>query len=312
MEIKKYIDAIKKELTQSPKKIAVAGADNETILQCIRKFKDEKIADAILIGDETKIKDTSKKISIDISDLEILNTSSDTESAKIASKLVHENKYDIFAKGSIETSIMMKSVLDKEYGLRTDKNISLVSVFETGIEQKNKLIFITDPGIRPYPNLEQKIALINNAVIVANAFGYKNPKVAIITAIEEVNPKMKETVEADLLSKMNDEGKIKNCIVDGPLSIDLAIDENATRLKHIENRKIKGDADILIFHDIHAANIAYKIFTHLLKWRTGNVLVGTSKPCIVTSRADTSDVKYLSILCSIIYHEYLEKKINEK
>ena len=107
---------------------------------------------------------------------------------------------------------------------------------------------------------------------------------------------------------MNDNGEIKGCIVDGPLSLDLAVDPTACEMKKITNRKIKGDADILIFHDIHSANYAYKIFTHLLKWNVGSVLVGTKAPCILTSRSDTFDVKFNSILLSRLYYDYLSSK----
>ena len=121
---------------------------------------------------------------------------------------------------------------------------------------------------------------------------------------------MKETVEADKLSKMNDNGEIKGCIVDGPISLDLALDPEACVMKKFNNRKIQGDADILIFHDIHSANYAYKIFTHLLKWKTGSILVGTKAPCILTSRSDSLETKFNSIILSGLYYDYLSSKKN--
>ena len=304
----KMIEKLKKQNTIA--KMVVAGADNESILECCRKVKDLKIAESILVGDKNSIIEISSKINVNISDFEIIDIKEENEIAKYSSKLVHDEKANIFAKGSIETKALMQAILNKEIGIKEDNNISLVSIFEMNQEGKSRLIMISDPGIRPYPTFEEKISIINHAVEVAHVIGIKNPKVAVLAAIEVVNPKMKETVEADKLSKMNDKGEIKGCIVDGPLSLDLALDPEACTLKKINNRKIQGDADILIFHDIHSANYAYKIFTHLLKWKTGSVMVGTKYPCILTSRSDSFDVKFNSIILSGLYYEFLSNKKN--
>ena len=302
----KIIEKLQKQ--NKTTKMVVAGADNESVLECCRKVKDLKIADSILVGDKNSIIEMSSKINVNISDFNIIDIKDEDEIARYSSKLIHEGKVNIFAKGSIETKPMMKAILDKEIGIKIDKNISLTSIFEMHQNDKTRLILISDPGIRPYPTLEEKVSIINHSVEVAHVIGIENPKVAVLAAIEVVNPKMKETVEADKLSKMNDNGEIKGCIVDGPLSLDLAIDPEACVMKKINNRKIQGDADILIFHDIHSANYAYKIFTHLLKWRTGSIMVGTKAPCILTSRSDTFDVKFNSILFSRLYYDYLLSK----
>ena len=289
-------------------KMVVAGADNETTLECCRKVKDLKISDSILVGDKKSIIEMSSKMNIDISDFEIVDIQGEEEIAKYSIKLVHEGKANIIAKGSIETKTALKAALDKEIGIRNDNNISLTGIFEIPQKDKTRFLLMADHAIRPYPTLEEKVSIINHSVELANMVGIENPKVAIITAVEFVNPKMKETVEADKLSKMNDNGEIKGCIVDGPLSMDLAIDPEASVLKKINNRKIKGDADILIFHDIHAANIIYKTFIHLLKWKGGNVVVGTKAPIIIASRADSLEVKFYSFLLSYLYYLYFSNK----
>ena len=289
-------------------KMVVAGADNETTLECCRKVKDLKISDSILVGDKKSIIEMSSKMNIDISDFEIVDIQGEEEIAKYSIKLVHEGKANIIAKGSIETKTALKAALDKEIGIRNDNNISLTGIFEIPQKDKTRFLLMADHAIRPYPTLEEKVSIINHSVELANMVGIENPKVAIITAVEFVNPKMKETVEADKLSKMNDNGEIKGCIVDGPLSMDLAIDPEASVLKKINNRKIKGDADILIFHDIHAANIIYKTFIHLLKWKGGNAVVGTKAPIIIASRADSLEVKFYSFLLSRLYYLYFSNK----
>ena len=312
MEKISNFEKIKEKLQKRNKitKMVVAGADNESILECCRNLKDLKITDSILVGDKQSIIEMSSKIKINISDFEIVDMKDENEISRYSSKLIHDGKANIFAKGSVETKPMMKAILDKEIGIKDDNNISLTSIFEMNQNGKSRLLLISDPGIRPYPTLEEKISIINHSVEVAHVIGIENPKVAVLSAIEVVNPKMKETVEADKLSKMNDNGEIKGCIVDGPISLDLALDPEACILKKFNNRKIQGDADILIFHDIHSANYAYKIFTHLLKWKTGSILVGTKAPCILTSRSDNFDTKFNSIILSGLYYDYFSNKKN--
>ena len=289
-------------------KMVVSGADNESILKCCRKVKDLKIVDSILVGDKKSILEMSSKLNINISDFDVIDLKDEDEIAKYSAKLTHDGKVNIFAKGSIETKPMLKAVLDKDIGIKDDNNISLTGIFEMKQNENIRLILISDPAIRPYPSLEEKVSIINHSVELAHMLRIENPKVAVLAAIEVVNPKMIETIEADKLSKMNDNGEIKGCIIDGPLSLDLAIDPEAWILKKINNRKIQGDADILIFHNIHAANYIYKTFTHLLKWKSGNIIVGTKSPCIITSRSDSFDIKFNSIILSGLYYEYLSNK----
>ena len=303
-ELKEFL--IKKvQALGSLKKMVIAGSDNESILESCRLAKDLKVVDCVLVGDKKSTLEIAKKANIDISDFEMIDVQGgEVESAKTAVKLVHDGKADMYCKGSVETKVAIQAVLNKEYGLRRG-TISSVSVFNN--PEKKKLLFMTDATIRPYPNLQEKVTLINSAVELAAALGIKNPKVAPLAAIEVVNPKFPETVEADELTKMNDRGEIKNCIVDGPLSFDLAIDPEAARLKKITHRKIQGDADILLFPNLHAANIGYKMFTHIAKWSGGNVITGTSRPVVVPSRSDSSDNKLHSILLAALYADYLAK-----
>ena len=163
--------------------------------------------------------------------------------------------------------------------------------------------YLTDPSVIPYPGLKEKVQLIKNAVKFAESTGLKNPKVAAVAAISMVNPRMPETMEAEQLSKMNDKGQIKDCIVDGPLSLDLAISPESAKIKH-SNRKINGDADIILFPDVHAANIAYKILTHLSNAKSGNIIIGTRQPVILSSRSDTVEVKLNSIILGFTYYKF--------
>lgn len=280
------------------KKVAVANAQDEPVLEAVKIAKERNIADAILVGDEDKIKEIAAGLSMDLSQFEVIDVKDMTEAALTAVKLVHDGKADMYMKGLIDTKGFLKSILDKEVGLRTGKPLSHVAVFEIkGIEQ---LLFLTDVAFMTYPTLEDKVSLINNAVDVAKACGIETPKVAPVAAVEVVNPKMPATVEAAELTRMNDEGEITGCIVDGPLSVDLAIYPEAAKHKGATDRKIVGDADIILFPDIHAGNLAYKFLVHTSEFKNGCILAGTSAPAILTSRSDSTETKVNSIALAAV------------
>ena len=301
---KNFDDLYKRVAGCSKKKVSVAVAQDAPVLEAVEEARVKGIADAILVGDKDKIEAIAKEIGIDINNFEVIDEKDDVEAAKKAVSLVHDGTADMYMKGLVDTKTFLKSVLDKEVGLRTDKVLSHVCVFE--IKGRDKLMFVTDVAFLPYPTLEEKVAIINNTVEIANACGVDMPKVAPVTAVEVVNPKMPETVEAAELTKMNDEGIIKNCIVDGPLSVDIAIDEESAKHKGAGSRKIAGDADILLMPDIQAGNIAYKILTHLVDGKNGNILTGTKKPVILTSRSDSKEVKVNSLALGAVVAEYLK------
>ena len=290
------------------KKIAVAGGDNLTMLQACRKAKDMKIADCILFGISKKIKDKAASNNLDISDFEIIEEPNDSQCALSAAEYVREGKADIYAKGSLETKYSLNAVFDSKRGLRHVHIISALSILEA--PKINRILIFTDCHVRPYPSMVEKISSINNAVEVAKSFGIEMPKVAAVSGVEKVNPKMKETGEAHLLSKLHDDGEIKGCIVDGPLSFDLAVNSKVPKYKGMEKRKIRGDADVILFSNIHTANIAYNLMVHLIKAKSATIIAGTIAPVVFNSRDDTAEAKFHSIVFSVLYSEYLlqEKK----
>ena len=267
------------------------------VLQAVKAAKEQNIATAILVGDEAKIREIAASIDMDLTDFEIINEP-DTEAAALkAVELVHNGKADILLKGLLETKTFLKSVLNKEVGLRTGKMLSHVCVFE--IEGINRLLFFTDVAFNTYPTLADKVNIINNAVEVAHACGIECPKVAPLCAVETVNPKMQPTVDADNLTKMYEGGDFKGCQIYGPLSMDLAIDPEAAVHKGVTN-PVAGHADILLFPNIDAGNITYKILVRTAKVKIGNVLVGTSAPVVLTSRSDDFQTKLNSIALATV------------
>ncbi len=303
---KTYDDLLAKVAACPVKKVAVACAQDDAVLEAVKAAKERNIADAILVGDEQKIKTIADVLKMDVKDFEIIDVKDTYEAALTAVKLVHDGKADMYMKGLIDTKSFLKSVLDKEVGLRTDKTLSHVCVFD--IEGIDRLLFLSDVAFIPYPDLETKANIIRNTVEIAQACGVDNPKVAPLAAVEVVNPKMPCTVEAEELTKMNEAGDIKDCIVDGPLSLDLAIEPQAAFHKGTTDRKIVGDADILLFPDIQAGNITYKSLVHTAPCKNGNILTGTKAPVILTSRSDEFEAKVNSIALGAVVAEALNNK----
>lgn len=294
---KSFEELISKANQKTLKKVSVSNAQDEPVLQAVKAAKEQNIATAILVGDEAKIREIAASIDMDLTDFEIINEP-DTEAAALkAVELVHNGKADILLKGLLETKTFLKSVLNKEVGLRTGKMLSHVCVFE--IEGINRLLFFTDVAFNTYPTLADKVNIINNAVEVAHACGIECPKVAPLCAVETVNPKMQPTVDADNLTKMYEGGVFKGCQIYGPLSMDLAIDPEAAVHKGVTN-PVAGHADILLFPNIDAGNITYKILVRTAKVKIGNVLVGTSAPVVLTSRSDDFQTKLNSIALATV------------
>lgn len=297
---KNFDDLFSKLKVAQIKKLSVAVAQDEPVLEAVKAAKDRGIANAILVGDKSKIEEVASKINMDLTDFEIIHEEDVKKATLKAIQLVSSGEADMVMKGLIDTATFLRSVLNKEVGLRTGKLMSHVSVFE--IKGIDRLILLTDAAFNTYPDLKQKVQIINNSVMVANACGIENPKVAPICAVEIVNTDMPATVDAALLSKMSDRGQIKGCIVDGPLALDNAISEEAAHHKGVTG-KVAGKADILLLPNIDVANVMYKSLTYTAETRNGGILVGTSAPVILTSRADSFETKVNSIALAALVSE---------
>lgn len=302
---KGFSDLLAKVSQCDKKKVAVAVAQDKAVLEAVKAAKERNIADAILVGDEAKIREIAAEINMDLSGYEIINEPEIVPASLTAVKLVHDGKADMYMKGLLDSKTFLKSVLDKEVGLRTGAPLSHVCVFE--IPGIDRLVFLTDVAFMPYPTLEDKVCIINYTVEVAKACGVDCPKVAPLAAVEVVNPKMPVTLEAAELTKMNEEGKITGCIVDGPLSLDIALYKEAAEEKGALGRKVAGDADILLFPDIHAGNLVYKAIVHMVDVKNGCILTGTQAPVILTSRSDTFETKVNSIALAAVVAEEMKK-----
>jgi phosphate butyryltransferase len=268
--------------------IVLAGAEDIESIKAIKSTLDFGIS-AILVGNKDVIKRHLNALQVD---LPIIHSADEAESSEKAVKLINEGKANILMKGLVKTATLLKAVLNKEWGLRTGNLLSHVAILETpGLD---RLIFVTDGGMIIRPDLNQKIGIIQNAVNLAHDLGYEQPNVALITAVEVVNPDMPETLEAAIISKMADRKQIKGCNIDGPLGLDNALNLMAAQIKKVES-EVAGKADILVVPDIHSGNFLGKSAVYLAKGKIAGLVVGAKVPIIIVSRADSSESKRNSI-----------------
>jgi len=283
--------------TKPPKRqtVAVAAAEDSVVLQTLVDAYKEGIADAVLCGDETRIREIAQAKGIDISPFAIMHAADEKKAAAAAVAAVREGKADMLMKGLLQTSSLLKAVLDKEHGLRGSGLISHVAVTYSPI--LDRTLFLSDGGMITYPDLAAKAKIIDNAVLAAKGMGVVLPKVAVLAAVETVNPDMQPTIDAAALTQMNRRGQIKGCIVDGPLAMDVALSPYAAEHKGIKS-EVAGYADILIFPNIEAGNCALKIFTCAANGIFGGVVMGAAAPIVLSSRGDSEQGKLFSIACA--------------
>lgn len=294
---KNFVELLKLAQEKGPKKISVAVAEDPDVLSSIKVAKELGIADPILVGNREKIEEIAKEIGFNLNNIEILDEKDAILAARKATELVSSGKAQILMKGLVDTSVIMKQVLDAQIGLRSENVISHVAVFE--VPTYHKIFLVTDAAMILAPDLKQKKEIIDNAVGLAISLGIKMPKVAVLAAKEKVNPKMEATVHAKELSDMNKRGEIKNCIVDGPFALDNAINKESAKIKGIDS-VVAGDADILLAPNIEAGNVLYKALTFFANAKSAGLIVGTKAPIVLTSRADNEEAKLNSIALAVL------------
>ena len=272
--------------------MVVACAADEHVLEAVELARENNIINGILVGDKEKILQILKSLKINSSNYTIIDEKDKVKACQKSVKLVSSNDNYFLMKGLIDTSVLLKAALNKEYGLRTKNRISHVSVFEVGTH--HKLIFMSDGAMNIAPTLDEKRQIIENSVAIANAVGLNNPKVGILAAVEKVNPQMEATLDAEKLVQMNKDGIIKGCIVGGPFALDNAINTEAAKHKGIKD-PIAGEIDILIMPRIEAGNIFYKTMMFLSNAKSASVIAGAKRPIVLTSRADSTISKFNSI-----------------
>ncbi len=300
--IKNFSDVMRVAKERGPKTISVACADDEEILIAINSAKKEGIINAILIGDQEKIQAISEENHIDLQQFEVIDIKDNVEASRKAVQLVSAGKAHMVMKGLVDTSIILRAVLDKEIGLRTGNILSHVAVFEVG--GYDRMFFVTDAAMNIAPDLQTKKQILENAVTVAQALDIEKPKAAVICAKEKANPKMPDTLDAVELEQMNKRGEIKGCLVGGPFALDNAVSVEAAEHKGIFH-PVAGHADILLAPDIKAGNVLYKSMVYFAGAKSAGIIVGAKAPIILTSRADNDEAKLYSIALGVLCSERL-------
>ena len=280
-------------------RVAVAGAHDPVVLDVLCDAAKQGFAAPIMYGDQGKIRALAAEGHLSLGGCEIVDVSNQVGAARLAAEACSSGAADVLMKGNVTTATIMKAALDKDIGIKTDRLMSHVAVFE--VKDYKRIMLMSDGGIVIEPDLEQKVEIVENAVEVARALGIKVPKVALLSSIEIVNVRMKSAMDAAIISKMAERGQIKGAIVDGPLAFDNAVSEEAARHKGIKSQ-VAGKADILVVGHADVGNVLYKTLTYFCGQRaqTAGVIVGGRVPMIVVSRADTYDARLNSIAVACI------------
>ena len=288
----KNFEQLKEMLKAMPvkRKVAVVPAQDEHTLEAISHAYRDGMVEPVLIGDEPKIREILAQIGTDADKMTIIHVEDPTEAIQKAADMARDGEVDCIMKGKTETGALMKVLVNRERGIRKNDTMSLLAFMES--PNYHKVFAITDVGLLTYPSKDQKKAAIQNAVEAFHALGVEQPKVAILAAVEKVNPKMKETVEA---AEIKEEG-VEGCIIEGPISYDLAMDPASAPIKGYVS-PVAGDADLLVVPDIVSGNIAAKTITVIGGGRTGGVVLGAKVPVLLVSRADD---KYMSIVIAAL------------
>jgi phosphate butyryltransferase len=274
------------------KLVLAAAQDHHSLSAVLRAWKDG-IIEPILIGDKEAIQNISVSNGYDITGLRIIHEPDTEMAVEMAVKMANSKQAEVLMKGKVGTSTLLKCVLNREWGLRTGNLLSHIALFE--VDTYHKLIAVTDVAMNIAPGLQDKISIVNNAVSCLNRLGISMPKVAVLGAVEMVNENMQATLDAALLSKMNQRDQIKNCLIDGPLAFDNAISLESAQHKGIRS-EVAGDTDLLLMPDIEVGNVLYKSLVFFAKAKVASVILGALVPIVLTSRSDSEQAKYDSIL----------------
>lgn len=295
--IKTFEDLIESAKAIGPKTIAVAVAQDPDVLVSVYNAYKYGIVNPVLVGKKDEIETIADKSGIDLAGFDIVDIADKTDACRRAVQMVAAGEAALPMKGFVDTSVILKAVLDKEIGLMRGRLLSHVGVL--AVPGYDRLFIQSDAAMNISPNLDEKVDIINNAVEVAHALGNDMPKVAVLCAVEKVNPKMPATVDAQELAKMNEQGIISGCIVAGPLALDNAVSPEAARHKGIDN-PVAGNADLLITPDIEAGNVLNKAMEYFGRAEKAGIIMGARTPIVLTSRASSDRSKLNSIALAVM------------
>ena len=278
--------------SKGPTRIAVAAGHDPDVIEALKQAQELGLAEGILIGDGKKIRSMTEEIGFELSDHQLIDEPDDAKAARKAIDLIRKNEAKLLMKGKINTAALIRAVLDREAGLRTGRLLSQVIVFQ--VPGLDRLMVMTDAAINVAPTLAQKAEISRNAIEVAHAIGIPEPNVAILCALEFVNPDMPATMDAAGLTLMNRRGQLTGGYVEGPIALDVPLSQFAASRKGIESPLVEN-TDVFIAPDIEAANILYRSILYFAGGESGGIVVGAKVPLVLLSRAESPETKICSM-----------------
>ena len=277
----------------APARMAVAAAGEDAVIAAVAQAMREGLAHPILAGEGERIRAIAGQQGMDLTGVEIVEEPNPVAACAAAVRLVAEGRADLVMKGLVPTKDFVRAILNQEFGLRRGRPLSHIALFES--PDQSRLMLLTDSGINIRPRFNRKAAIVRNALEVANALGIDEPKVAVIAAVETLQlPAMPATLDAELLRRMGEAGLFGRCVVDGPLSMDNALDSHTAEVKGRTSR-VAGHADIIVAPDIETANAIYKTIRYPARRELASIVVGAAGPAVVASRSDSANTKRYSI-----------------
>jgi phosphate butyryltransferase len=296
-KICKLEDMIRTARQVGPVPIAVAAAHDPEVLRAVDQAHRDGMIEATLVGDWPAIEAYATQVGADLTGVDILHEPDPQRAARQVVELARNDRAGVVVKGQVKTSELLGVVLNRHVGIRGSGLLSHVGVFE--LPGMDRLLYLSDSGVVVYPDVYQKLEIINNVVRVAHLFGVEEPKVAILAASETVHPKIPASIDALALARMAEQGWVEGAVVDGPLGLDLAISPRAAELEESDS-PIAGLADVLIVPNVEAGNIVAKGFQYFAHARMAGLVVGARAPIIINSRADSAETRYLSLAMAVI------------
>ncbi len=293
----KDILAVAKKLPGN-KTLALIAADQEEGLKCVDDAFQNGIIKPLLVGDKAKITKLARSLKISLRGMDILDEPDPKAATLKVVAMCRSGEVDILMKGSVNTDVVLRAVLDREKGIGLGKLLSNVTAFDSPTHKR--LMFLTDPAVNINPDASRKVEMIRNAIWVANRLGFKRPKIALLAAVEKINPKdMPCTADAAIIAKMAESGQINGAEIAGPYALDLALSKHAAECKNVTG-PVAGCADVLVCPDIHSANILYKSLVYFSNVHVANAMVGVKAPIVMSSRSDSKLTKLYTMALSVM------------
>ncbi|HSR30963.1 MAG TPA: bifunctional enoyl-CoA hydratase/phosphate acetyltransferase [Anaerolineae bacterium] len=297
MKIASFDEMTGKAREAGPVEIAVAAAHDPEVIRAVDQAQKEGMIQATLVGDWAAIEAYAAQTGADLSGMTVIHQPDPRQAAHETVALARNGRSAVVVKGQIKTSDLLSVALNKHVGIRGRGLLTHVGIFE--LPGMDRLIYLSDSGVVVYPDVYQKLEIINNVVAVARRFGVAEPKVAILAASDTVHPKIPASIDALALSKMAEQGWVRGAVVDGPLGLELAISPRAAQLEESDS-PIAGLADILIVPNVEAGNIVAKGLLYFAHARMAGLVVGAQVPIIISSRADSAETRYLSLAMAVL------------